>query len=133
MRDKLISFASCASLFQADLKRSFGTVSPVNVISGSQASALYSWAGSVSYISLPSIAFGTIDRWRPDFNDHLPFNRDQWVLWSTGTTEWIRVKETKKAEIPNHWSDSLPLDIQNVSPKWVGIFIDEVVKKFHQK
>ena len=127
MADKLIPFNSCVSIFQSNTRRSFATVSPVGAISGPPAPVLYSWAGSVSYTSLLSIAFGTVDRWRGD-SDPLPLNRDQWVLWSTGTADLVRVKETEKSEVPNHWSDSLPLDIQNNSPKWVGTFIDGVLK-----
>ena len=126
--DKLIPYSSCVRIFQANLQRSFATVSPVSIISGPQIPVLYSWAGSVSYTSLPSIAFGTIDRWRYDFNDSLPLNRDQWVLWSTGTAGLVRVKETEKSEIPNHRSDSLPVDIQNDSPKGVEAFTDDVIK-----
>jgi len=133
MKDKLVSFNSCASIFQSNLQRSFATVSPVSVISGLQTSMLYSWAGSVSYTSLPSIAFGTIDRWRYDSNDTLPLNHDQWVLCSTGTAELIRVKETKKLDIPNHWSYSLPVDMKNESPRWVGAFINGIVREFSKK
>lgn len=127
MADKLIPFNSCVSIFQPNLQRSFATVSPVSAISGPSAPVLYSWVGSVSYTSHPSIAFGTVDRWRGD-SDPLPLNRDQWVLWSTGTADLVRIKETEKSEIPSHWSDSLPLDIQNNSPKWVGTFINGVMK-----
>jgi hypothetical protein len=129
MKDKLISFTSCVSIFQPNLQRSFGTISPVNIISGPNTSQLYSWAGSVSYTSLPSIAFGTIDRWRLDPIDPLPLNRDQWVLWSTGTANLVRVKETEKLKIPNHWSSSLPSSISNQSPKWVGKFIDKIINE----
>lgn len=128
MRDKLISFASCTSIFQPDLKRSFGTVSPMNVISGPKIPLFYSWAGSVSYTSIPSVAFGTIDRWRYDSNDPMPLNRDQWVLWSTGTAAVVRVKETEKSTIPNHWSTSLPTDVSNDSPTWARDFIDEMIE-----
>jgi len=129
MADKLLTFNSCVSIFENDLQRSFATVSPVSVISGPNLSVLYSWAGSVSYTSLPSISFGTIDRWRPDYDDPLPLNRDQWVLWSTGTANLIRVKETEKSKIPYHWSKSLPEDVQNDSPKWIRAFINEVAGK----
>lgn len=133
MKDKLISFNSVTSIFQGNLHRSFATISPVDVISGPQVPMLYSWAGSVSFTSLPSIAFGTIDRWRSDFNDPFPLNRDQWVLWSTGTADLIRVKETEKSEISNHWSRSLPIDIQNESPKWVEAFIENILEKHSKK
>lgn len=129
MRDKLISFGSCVSIFQPNLQRSFGTVSPTDILSGPAIPMLYSWAGSVSYTSTPSIAFGTIDRWRPDAKDSMPLNRDQWVLWSTGTANVIRVKETDKSDIADHWSVSLPSGITNESPEWVGKFIDEMIKK----
>lgn len=128
MRDKLISFNSCVSIFQPNLQRSFGTVPPINVISGPNVSSLYSWAGSVSYTSQPSIAFGTIDRWRSDSKDPMPLNRDQWVLWSTGTANWIRVLETKKSDVSNHWSVVLPADAQKDSPKWVSDFVDKMIK-----
>lgn len=133
MADKLTSFNSCVSIFQGNLQRSFATVSPVSAISGPPAPVLYSWVGSVSYTSLPSIAFGTVDRWRSDSNDPLPLNCDQWILWSTGTAELVRIKETEKSEIPNHWSGSLPLDIQNNSPMWVGTFINGIVKNIPEK
>lgn len=129
MKDKLVFYYSCVSIFQPNLQRTFGTVSPIDSISGQSIPLLYSWAGSISYTSAPSIAFGTIDRWRPDPNDPMPLNRDQWVLWSTGTANLIRVKETEKSKIPNHWSESLPADVQNDAPKWVGTFIDEIVRK----
>lgn len=129
MADKLLSYGSCVSIFQPDLQRSFGTVSPVNIISGPDSPQLYSWSGGVSYTSQPSIAFGTIDRWRYDPNDSMPLNRDQWVLWSTGTANLVRVKETEKLKIPNHWSTSLPSVISNESPEWVGEFIDEIIKR----
>lgn len=129
MRDKLISFSSYVSIFQPNLQRSFGTISPINLISGPKIPMLYSWTGSVSYTSLPSIAFGTIDRWRNDSNDPLPLNRDQWILWSTGTADLIRVQDTEKSKISDHWSVLLPSSISNKSPKWVGEFIDEIIKK----
>ncbi len=129
MRDKLVGFDSCASIFQPNLQRSFGTIPPVNVISCPISPVLYSWMGSVSYTSTPSIAFGTVDRWRSDIKDPVPLNRDQWVLWSTGTANVIRVKETDKSNITDHWSTSLPSDIRNESPEWVGKFIDEMIKK----
>lgn len=126
MKDKLISFGSCVSIFQPNLQRSFGTIPPIGIISGPNVPSLYSWGGSVSYTSLLSIAFGTIDRWRPDTKDPMPLNRDQWVLWSTGTADLIRVLETKKSNIPNHWSTTLPADVQKDSPKWVRAFIDKM-------
>lgn len=129
MRDKLISYGSCVSIFQPNSKRSFGTNSPINVISGFNVPLLYSWAGSVSYTSLPSIAFGTIDRWRNDPNDHLPLNRDQWILWSTGTADLVRVQDTEKSKIPDHWSITLPTNISGESPQWVGEFIEQILKK----
>ena len=113
---------------QPNLQRSFGTTPPIDKISGPNSSSLYSWVGSVSYTSLPSIAFGTIDRWRHDPNDQEPFNHDQWVLWSTGTANLIRIKETEKAKIPDHWSGTLPSDIYCNSPLWVKSFIKEMVK-----
>ena len=127
MKNKIISYDSCVSIFQPNLQRSFATVSPINVISGPNTPVLYSWAGSVSYTSLPSIALGTVDRWRPDYNDSLLLNRDQWVLWSTGTANLVRVKETDKTIISDHWSESLPSHIKKESPKWVGKFIDEII------
>ena len=127
MSDKLLGYGSCVSIFQPDSQRSFGTVSPVNIISGPNSPQLYSWAGSVSYTSQPSIAFETIDRWRYDPNDPMPLNRDQWVLWSTGTANLVRIKEVEKLKIPNHWSTSLPSAISNESPEWVGKFIDEII------
>lgn len=129
MVDKLLSLNSCVSIFQPGLQRSFATISPVSIISGPNLPVLYSWVGSISYTSLPSVVLGTIDRWRPDYNDALPLNRDQWVLWSTGTADLIRVKETKKSDILNHWSKTLPIDVQNDSPKWVNTFIGEILKK----
>ena len=129
MKNKTISYNSCVSIFQPNLQRSFATVSPINVISGPNTPVLYSWAGSVSYTSLPSIAFGTIDRWRPDNNDSLPLNRDQWVLWSTGTANLVRVKETEKNRISDHWSGSLPSHIKRESPKWVGGLIDAIIEE----
>lgn len=129
MTDKLLSFGSCVSIFQPDLQRSFGTVPPVSGISGPNSPQLYSWAGSVSYTSQPSIAFGTIDRWRYDPKDPMSLNRDRWVLFSTGTASLIRIKETEKLKIPNHWSTSLPSSINNESPEWVREFIDEIIKK----
>lgn len=129
MTDKLVSFNICVSIFQPDLQRSFGTISPINVISGPDKPSLYSWAGSVSYTSTPSVAFGTVDRWRSDPNDPMPLNRDQWVLWSTGTADWVRVKEKEKSKIPGHWSTRLPSDVQNDSPEWVINFINEIIDK----
>lgn len=128
MQDKLISFDSCVSIFQPDSQRSFGTVAPVNVISGPEKPLLYSWMGSVSFTSLPSISFGTIDRWRYDPNDSMPLNRDQWVLWSTGTANLIRVKEVEKFNVPEHRADTLPTEIKNSSPSWVGSFLGEMIK-----
>lgn len=133
MRDKLISFGSCVSIFQPNLQRSFSVVSPIGIISGPNVPSLYSWAGSVSYTSLTSIAFGTIERWRPDRKDPLPLNRDQWVLWSTGTAGLIRVLETKKSNIPNHWSTILPADVQKDSPEWVGTLIGKMTATKKEK
>ena len=126
MKDKIISYESCVSIFQPNLQRSFATLSPVNVISGPNIQLLYSWAGSVSYTSLPSISFGTIDRWRPDHDDPVPLNRDQWVLWSTGTANLVRVKESQKSRIQDHWSRTLPSDVQKDSPIWVNNLINEM-------
>jgi len=124
MRDKLLDFNSCVSIFEANFQRSFGTVSPINAISGSNLPSLYSWMGSVSYTSTPSIAFGTIERWRTDFNDPMPLNRDQWILWSTGTASIVRVKEVEKSKIIDHWSNGLPSDVEKDSPNWVKNFIN---------
>lgn len=129
MTDKLVTYNSCVSIFQPNLQRSFGFVSPISAITGPQASTLYSWVGSVSYTSLPSVAFGTIDRWRYDSNDPKPLNRDQWILWSTGTADLVRIKETEKSEISNHWSKTLPRDIQNDSPNWVYDYVKRIIKK----
>lgn len=126
MADKLLSYDSCVSIFQSNMQRSFGTTSPVNIISGPKAPQLYSWAGSIFCTSQPSIAFGTIDRWRPDPNDSMPLNHDQWVLWSTGTANKIRIKETEKSKIYDHWSDSLPYDLTKNVPAWVETFISEM-------
>lgn len=126
MKDKIISYGSCVSIFQPNLQKSFATISPINVISGPNVPSLYSWTGSVSYTSLPSIAFGTIDRWRPDYNDPVPLNRDQWVLWSTGTADLVRVRETQKSSIPDHWSRTLPLKVQKESPVWTSDFINRI-------
>lgn len=130
MTDKLIPFNSCVSIFQANLQRSFATVSPVGVISGPETPTLYSWAGSVSYTSQPSVAFGTVDRWRYDPNDPMPLNRDQWILWSTGTANLVRVKETDKPNVTDHWAGSLPSDVNRTAPAWVGTFVSEIVSKF---
>lgn len=126
MADKLLSYGSCISIFQPDLQRSFGTVSPVNVISGPDTPQLYSWSGSVSYTSQPSVAFGTIDRWRHDPTDPMPLNQDQWIVWSTGTADVVRIKETEKPKISNHWSYSLPSDLAENAPAWVGTFIADM-------
>ena len=123
MTDKLLSYGGCVSIFQPDLQISFGTVSPVNIISGPDSPQLYSWSGRVSYTSQPSVAFGTIDRWRYDPNGSMPLNRDQWILWSTGTASVVRIMETEKPKISNHWSDSLPSDLAESAPAWVGTFI----------
>ena len=133
MKDKLISFGSCVSIFQPNLQRSFGTIPPIGIISGLNVLSLYSRGGSVSYTSLPSITFGTIDRWRPDTKDPMPLNRDQWVLWSTGTANLIRVLETKKSNIPNHWSTTLPSDVQKDSPEWVGTLIGKMTGTKEEK
>ena len=129
MKDKLVTYKSCVSIFQPNLQRSFGTVSPIDSISGPPAPLLYSWAGSISYTAAPSIAFGTIERWRTDPNDPMPLNRDQWILWSTGTANLIRIKETEKSRIPDHWSTTLPSDVQTNSPEWASNFIDGIVGK----
>jgi len=126
MKDKLVSYNSCVSIFQPNLQRSFATVSPLPNISGPSVPVLYSWSGSVSYTSLPSIAFGTIDTWRPDYNDPLPLNRDQWVLWSTGTADLVRIKETQKSRIPNRWVETLPSDAQRSSPTWANDLINKM-------
>lgn len=130
MKDKLILYNSCVSIFQPNLQRSFGTASPVLSISGPSTPTLYSWAGSISYTSCPSIPFGTIDRLRPDFNDPRPLNRDQWGLWSTGTADWIRIVESKKNTITEHWTNGLPKDLENEdNPSWVSDFIDKMLDK----
>ncbi|MBI4092068.1 MAG: hypothetical protein HY427_02585 [Candidatus Levybacteria bacterium] len=128
MKDKIVPYNSCVSIFQPNLQSSFATVSPISLISDPNTPVLYSWAGSVSYTSLPSIAFGTIDRWRPDYNDTLPLNRDQWVLWSTGTADLIRIKETQKSKIPNHWAETLPPEVQRDSPDWTNDLINELLQ-----
>lgn len=130
MKNKIISYDSCVSIFQPNLQRSFATTSPISAISGPNTPVLYSWAGSVSYTSLPSVAFGTVDRWRPDYNDPLPLNRDQWVLWSTGTANLVKVKEIDKSSITDHWAGSLPSEMNRTAPAWVGTFVSEIVSKF---
>lgn len=129
MADKLVSFNSCVSIFQPDLKRGFSTISPINIVSGPDTSVLYSWAGSVSYTSSLSIAFGTIDRWRYDSRDPVPLNRDQWTLWSTGTANLVRVKETEKSYIPNHWSSTIPSDIKSDFPQWAINLINDMLEE----
>lgn len=126
MKDKIIKFNSCVSIFQPNLQRSFATISPINIIDGPTSTLFYSWTGSISYTSTPSIAFGTVDRWRHDPNDVLQLNRDQWVLWSTGTANLIRLKETEKTKISDHWSKRLPSDVYRDSPLWVRNLIDNV-------
>lgn len=119
MKDKIISYNSCVSIFQPNLKRSFATISPVNIISEPTTTMVYSWAGSVSSTSNPSIAFGTIERWRHEPTDAKPLNRDQWVLWSTGTPSLIRLEDIEKKSVLNHWSSELPKEVNDVAPSWV--------------
>lgn len=133
MVDKLISYNSCVSIFQPDLQRSFATISPLYLISGPRSTLFYSWAGSVSYISSPSVSFGTIDRWRIDLKDSQPLNRDQWTLNSTGTASLVRITDVRKEFIPNHYSDSLPLEINDNSPDWVKNLVREQLRKFYEQ
>ena len=123
MKDKTIDFRSCVSIFQPCMRRSFATVSPVSIITGD--GLVYSWAGSVSYTSNPSVCFGTIDRLRLDPKDNQPLNRDQWTLNSTGTPSLIRILEIQKEDIFEHHSDKLPSDMKDDSPSWVRHLVDE--------
>lgn len=130
MTDKLIDFNNCVSIFQPNLQKSFATVPPIPLISGPTTTLFYSWAGSVSYNSNPSIAFGTIDRWRVDFNDAPQYlNRDQWIFWSSGTPSVVRVLEVQKKDIPFHWSNELPQEIGSQSPEWVKNLVGDKFKK----
>lgn len=125
MKDKIISYGSCVSIFQSNLQRSFGTISPLGVITGPASTMLYSWTGSVTLTSNLSIAFGTIERWRYEPNDTKPFNRDQWVLWSTGTPSLIKIEDAPKNKIQEHWSNGLPKDIDRVAPPWIKAIVQE--------
>lgn len=125
MKDKIISYGSCVSIFQPNLQRSFGTISPLGVITGPADTVLYSWVGSVSLTSNPSVALGTIERWRREPDDAKPFNRDQWILWSTGTPTLIRIEDVPKNKVPDHWSNELPNDVDKVAPPWVKALAQE--------
>ena len=129
MSDKLISFSSCVSIFQPNLQPSFATTSPIPLISGPTTTLFYTWVGNIAYIANPSIAFGIIDRWRVDFNDTQYLNRDQWILWSTGTPSLIRIKEVKKNDIPYHWSNELPKEISGQTPRWVKSLVEDKTKE----
>lgn len=128
MTDKIVAYNSCVSIFQPNSQISFGTISPVNLISGPTTTLFYYWAGSVSYTSNPNLIFGTIGRLRIDAKDDQPLNQDQWLLRSTGTPSLVRIYEVEKKNIPSHHSRKLPSDINNESPNWVKVLVDENLK-----
>ncbi|MBI3485452.1 hypothetical protein HY025_00745 [Candidatus Daviesbacteria bacterium] len=131
MKDKLISYNSSVSIFQANLQQSFATVSPVPIISGP--GLFYYWAGSISYTSTPSLTFGTIGRLRIDAKDNLPLNHDQWLVSSTGTANLVRISEVHKKSVPNHHVSDLPDEIKNDSPAWVKSFVQEKLKNIKER
>lgn len=128
MKGKIISYNGCVSIFQPNSKISFGTISPLNLISGPTTTLFYYWAGSVSYSSSPSVQFGTIGRVRIDEKDNQPLNQDQWLLSSTGTPSLVRLSMVQKENIPNHHASELPRNIASNPPDWINTLVEEKLK-----
>ena len=124
---KLIDFVGYSQLVSNG--RSLGTTSPVQNISGPTTTLFYDLRGSATYTSCPSLAMGTLDRWRTGSNISAPLKRDQWVFWSTGTAELVRIMEQEKCQIPFHWTDKLPegeIEYPDWTKNLVGIRLKEI-------
>lgn len=126
MQNKIIDFNEFSKLLSSG--RSLGTISPVQNISGPITTLFYDLRGSATYTSCPSLAMGTLDRWRIDEKDTLPLNRDQWVFWSTGTPSLVRILEQEKSMIPHHWTDKLP-DNEINYPNWTRKLVTEKLEE----
>jgi len=126
MQDKLINFDELSKFLNGN--RSLGTISPVPNISGPTTTLFYDLRGSATYTSCPSLAMGTLDRWRIDPNDPLPLNRDQWIFWTTGTATLVRILEMEKYAIPNHWTNRLPLN-EIEYPSWTINLVEKCLKE----
>lgn len=122
MQDKLINFYELSKLLNGS--QSLETISPVQSISGPTNTLFYDLRGSATHTTCPSLAMGTLDRWRIDPNDPLPLKRDQWVFWSTGTATLVRILEVEKNSISHHWTDRLPED-ENEYPDWTKCLVDK--------
>lgn len=126
MKDNIISYNGFSHIVAAG--RSLGTISPVLNISGPTTTLFYDLRGSATYTSTPSLAMGTLDRWRIDANDPLALNRDQYIFYSTGTQSLIRIVEREKNQISCHWTDKLPVREVGGYPDWVKCLVDDRIK-----
>lgn len=122
MKDKIINLNEYKNLVNNG--RSLGTISPVTIISGPTSTLFYDFRGATSYTSGPSMAMGTLDRWRIDQKDSLPLNRDQWVFWSTVTTSLIRIQEVDKQDITKHQTKELPIN-EREYPNWTQKLVND--------
>ncbi|HLD27175.1 MAG TPA: hypothetical protein VJB63_04450 [Patescibacteria group bacterium] len=103
MQDKLINFNKCVEIIKPPYSVwSFGTVSPIDLISGPTTTLFYCWAGSVSYTFDTDSALGTIVRMRYAYKGVFPLKRDQWEFRMTGTPSLIRIHEVENRYIPYH-------------------------------
>lgn len=132
MQQKLILINEYQRVIVADSMWSFATISPVKAISSPTTTLFYAWAGNLSMVSLSSIPAGTLIRCRSDFNDPLPLNFDQWTFNSTGTVNLLEIREVNKRKILYHWTNRIPLALQNDAPIWVSNLIDEKLKNFNK-
>lgn len=128
MKDKLIHTDDLNNAL-GTAGRSLGTVSPFPNILGPTTTLFYDLRGSATYTSVQSLAVGTLDRWRTDFEDPLPLNRDQSVLFTTGTPSLLRIVERKAADIDSHWADQLPHAEVGGYPNWADNLVNNTLKK----
>jgi len=107
MKSKLIPIQSCLEKFRSKKWRS-APKSPIEELSGPDTTVLYEWMGKVIPTTVPNVLLGAIFRWRLDEQDAPAiYNRDGWELFSTQHPDWIRLKEMRKASVPNHHSEKL--------------------------
>lgn len=97
MKDKLISAGSCVSIFASNRQTTYGTTSPVTILSDPTNLKFFYWAGSVTDTSTAGETLGTIGMVRDDGI----FKHYQWLVNSTGTPAIVRVTEVPKENVVN--------------------------------
>ena len=111
MKDKLYSAGSCMSIFASNRQTSFGSTSPVTILSDPSNLKFFYWAGSITNTTAVGETLGTIGMVRDD----VTLKHYQWLVTSTGTPTIVRVAEIPKENVVNplHHFSALPQTLSN--------------------